>query len=81
MTTLIHSYCSRHVLCVDHTKFENIGALKDYLIETKVKVEEGFVRASLLKRFFLFSLCSGWGTFMSFFSSIYLSLVTESINF
>ena len=42
MTTLIHSYCSRHVLCVDHTKFENIGAFKEHLIETKVNVSKLF---------------------------------------
>ena len=36
MTTLVHSFCSRHVLCVDHNRFETVGELKAYLTETKV---------------------------------------------
>lgn len=37
MTTFVHSFSSRQVLCIDHLKVKCVGDLKDYLSTEKVK--------------------------------------------
>ncbi|XP_060555346.1 splicing regulator SDE2-like [Ruditapes philippinarum] len=41
MTTFVHSFSSRHVLCLDHAHFKTVGDLKSYLTTDKGFPKDG----------------------------------------